>query len=220
MAYNEDDFLMLSGLQHFRFCRRQWALIQIEQQWEENFRTVDGSLMHKNAHDEDAFESRGDRLITRGMAVFSATLGVSGECDAVEFIRDDRGVALAGREGTWIPYPIEYKRGSFNSESGDLLQLCGQAICLEEMLCCSISGGALYFGETRRRVKVEFDAELRELVKDSLSEMHELYRRGYTPKVKPKKSCRACSLVEICVPKLSKTTSAKEYLRANLEEES
>ena len=219
MVYNEDDFLMLSGLQHFAFCRRQWALIHIEQQWADNFRTVDGSLMHKNAHDKNAFESRGDRLITRGMAVFSATLGISGECDVLEFIRSEQGISIASKEGAWIPYPIEYKRGAFNSETGDLLQLCGQAMCLEEMLCCSILEGALYYGETKRRTKVEFTSELRETVRVSLTEMHELYRRGYTPKVKQKKSCRACSLAALCIPKLSKTGTARDYLRANLEGE-
>ena len=217
MAYNEDDFLMLSGLQHFKFCRRQWALIHIEQQWEENYRTVDGSLMHEAVHDKGFFESRGDRLITRGMAVFSPTLGVSGECDVLEFIRQGDGIALAGKEGTWMPFPVEYKRGSFNSETGDTLQLCGQAMCIEEMLCCKIPEGALYFGETKRRVAVEFTPELREKVTVALAEMHELYKRGHTPIVKQRKSCKACSLIEICLPKLDKSGTASEYLRANLE---
>jgi len=218
MEYSEDEFLMLSGLQHFIFCRRQWALIHIENQWEENYRTVDGSLMHEAAHDKGFSESRGDRLITRGMAVFSAVLGVSGECDVLEFLRHENGITLPNKEGTWMPYPVEYKRGSFNSESGDTLQLCCQAMCLEEMLCCKIPEGALYFGETRRRMPVEFSAELREKVTVSLAEMHELYNRGYTPKVKQKKSCRSCSLVEICLPALNKTGTAKEYLQANIEE--
>jgi CRISPR-associated protein Cas4 len=219
MAYKEEEFLMLSGLQHFTFCRRRWALIHIEQQWAENYRTVDGAIMHKTAHDKDFFESRGDRLITRGMAVFSATLGVSGECDVLEFLRSEGGITLAGRDGTWQPYPVEYKRGSFHSESGDALQLCGQAMCLEEMLCCDIPEGALYFGETRRRTVVPFMPELREQVKTSLAEMHELYRRSHTPKVKPKKSCQACSLVELCLPKLARIGAAGDYLRVRLEEE-
>ena len=117
-----------------------------------------------------------------------------------------------------MPYPVEYKRGSFNSETGDTLQLCCQAMCLEEMLCCTIPEGALYFGETKRRMPVEFSAELREEVKAALTEMHELYNRGYTPKVKPKKSCNACSLAEICVPKLNRAGTAKEYLLANLDD--
>ena len=121
--------------------------------------------MHEAVHDKGFFESRGDRLITRGMAVFSAVLGVSGECDALEFLRSENGITLVGRDGLWQPYPVEYKRGSFRSESGDQLQLCAQAMCLEEMLCCTIPEGALYFGETRRRMTVSLTPELREQVK-------------------------------------------------------
>lgn len=135
MQYPEEDYLMLSGLQHFHFCRRQWALIHIEQQWEENVRTVDGTLMHQRAHNSQLQESRGDLLIIRGMSIFSPSLGVSGQCDVVEFHRDPSGVSLHGREGTWKPYPIEYKRGRPKENQADALQLCGQAMCLEEMLC-------------------------------------------------------------------------------------
>ncbi len=220
MDYKEGDFLQLSGLQHFKFCRRQWALIHIENQWAENFRTVDGALMHKNAHDKGFRESRGDLLITRGMNVFSRTLGVSGACDVLEFFRSADGVPLDGREGLWQPYPVEYKRGAPNDQSGDALQLCGQAMCLEEMLCCAIPEGALYFGEIRRRIAVSFTEELRQNVRDSLDEMHALYRRGYTPKVKPTRACNACSMKELCLPKLMHTRPVKDYLRGSLENES
>ena len=218
MDYKEEDFLPLSGLQHFKFCRRRWALIYIENQWAENYRTVDGTLMHQNAHDKGFRESRGDKLVTRGMNVFSASLGVSGECDVVEFHRGDTGVALPGREGLWQPYPVEYKRGAPNDRSGDALQLCGQAMCLEQMLCCSIPEGALYFGETRRRVAVPFTEELRQTVRDQLEEMHQLYRRGYTPKVKPTKACGACSLKELCLPKLLRTRPVAQYLSEAMED--
>ena len=144
--YQEDDYLQLSGLQHFCFCRRQWALIHIENQWAENYRTVDGELMHENAHNADFQESRGDLLIVRGLAIHSARLGVSGQCDVVEFRRSPDGVSLRKREGLWQPYPIEYKRGKPKEGLEDKLQLCGQAMCLEEMLCCAIPEGALYYG--------------------------------------------------------------------------
>ncbi len=110
MAYKEDDFLQLSGLQHFAFCRRQWALIHIENQWQENLRTVEGDLFHERAHDEQQRERRGDTLILRGLSVFSASLGLSGKCDVTEFHRDPRGVSLQGEEGLWLPFPVEYKR--------------------------------------------------------------------------------------------------------------
>ena len=217
MEFEEEDYLQLSGLQHFRFCRRQWALIHIENQWEDNFRTVDGSLMHEAAHDPDRRESRGELLIIRGLTVHSARLGVSGQCDVVEFRKTPGGVPLQGREGLWQPYPVEYKRGRPKEDGADELQLCGQAICLEEMLCCTIPEGALYYGETKRRLAVRFTPELRGQVQDSLAEMHDLYWKGYTPKVKPSKACNACSLKELCLPKLAKGKKVSEYLDAAME---
>lgn len=148
MTYSEEDYLQLSGIQHFKFCRRQWALIHIEQQWADNYRTVDGTLMHERAHDTGLKESRGDLFITRGMNFFSSTLGVSGQCDVLEFRRSADGIELKDRDGLWQPYPVEYKRGMYNERTGDTLQLCGQAMCLEEMLACDIPRGALFYGET------------------------------------------------------------------------
>ena len=217
MIYDEEDFLQLSGIQHFRFCRRQWALIHVENQWQENYFTVDGTLMHENAHDGEKRESRDDMLILRGLPVFSRTLGVSGQCDVVEFYRDDSGVALRGSEGLWRPFPVEYKRGKPKANSADELQLCAQAMCLEEMLCCAIPQGALYYGEPRRRTQVEFTQELRDEVRSCLSEMHGLYARGHTPRVKPGKMCRACSLKEVCLPTLSGRRSVAEYINAGRE---
>ena len=218
MEFKEDDYLQLSGLQHFCFCRRQWALIHIENQWAENYRTVDGELMHENAHNADFQESRGDLLIVRGLAIHSARLGVSGQCDVVEFRRDPDGVSLRGQEGLWRPYPIEYKRGRPKEGQADELQLCAQAMCLEEMLCCTVPEGALYYGESRRRLAVPFTEELRRLVRDSLAEMHALYRRRYTPKAKTSKSCQACSLKDLCVPKLMRGKKASDYLADAVED--
>lgn len=218
MIYSEEEYLQLSGLQHFAFCRRQWALIHIEQQWAENYRTIDGALMHENAHDSTFRESRGDLLVTRGVSVFSASLGISGQCDVLEYHHGKTGISIRGREGLWQPYPVEYKRGSPREDTGDTLQLCGQAMCLEEMLCCDIPEGALYYGEIRRRVVVPFSPELRREVRDMLAQMHDLYRRGHTPKVKPTKSCSACSLKELCLPKLMKNRSVSGYLKEALEE--
>lgn len=218
MVYNESDFLQLSGLQHFKFCRRQWALIHIENQWAENERTVGGELMHEKAHDADCREKRGDLLITRDMRIFSPSLGISGSCDVVEFRKSQNGVPLVGEDGLWQPYPVEYKHGAPRSDTANELQLCAQAMCLEEMLCCDIPEGALYFGQTRRRTVVEFTPELRQDVRELLAEMHELYRRGHTPKVKPTKSCNACSLKEICLPKLMRQRSVGLYLLSRMED--
>lgn len=219
MAYKEEDFLQLSGLQHFAFCRRQWALIHIEQQWAENLLTVQGNILHEKAHDPDSREQRGDVRITRGMQIHSPTLGISGACDVVEFHRGPSGIALPGREGLWLPYPVEYKRGEPKQTDADRLQLCAQAMCLEEMLCCDIAEGALFYGQTRRREIVTFTPELRSQVRNDLAQMHELYRRKHTPQVKPGKSCSACSLREVCLPKLGRRKSVREYLAARAEED-
>lgn len=218
--YDEKDFLQLSGLQHFSFCRRQWALIYIEAQWQENLRTTEGHLLHEKAHDPYFAEKRKDLLISRELPVFSQKLGVSGQCDVVEFVASPKGVALFGREGKWLPVPVEYKRGTTKEIDADRLQLCCQAMCLEEMLLCpSIEQAYLYYGETRRREAVQLDQALRDLVKKMLAEMHQIFEKQYTPKVKMTKSCNACSLKEFCLPKLMGAhVSAGRYLKERLEE--
>lgn len=219
MAYNEEDYLQISGLQHFRFCRRQWALIHIEQQWAENLRTTEGNIMHERAHDSSIREKRGDLIVCRDMRVFSPSLGISGACDVVEFRRSDKGISLFGADGLYLPYPVEYKHGSPRDDNANHLQLCAQAMCLEEMLCCDIPEGALYYGEIRRREAVDLTQALRQEVRDNLLEMHELYKRRYTPIVKPGKFCNACSLKELCLPKIMRNKSVKSYLTEHLEEE-
>ena len=219
MEYKEDDFLQLSGLQHFAYCRRQWALIHIEQQWSENLRTTEGRILHEKAHDTSQREKRGDLIITRDMRVHSAKLGISGSCDVVEFHKSSEGIEISGAEGIWQPYPVEYKRGVPKISDADRLQLCAQAICLEEMLCCDIPEAAIFYGEVRRREVVTLDGELRDCVCQMLAEMHELYRKGHTPKVKPSKGCNACSLRELCVPKLNRNRNASHYIQNRLEDE-
>lgn len=219
MEYDEEDFLNLAGIQHFAFCRRQWALIHIERQWSENLRTAEGQILHENAHDSFFSEKRGDLLLSRGMAVFSRELGVNGVCDVVEFRVSPKGVPIAGREDKWLPMPVEYKRGSPKESDADRLQLCCQAMCLEEMLLCGpIPKAYLYYGESARRTAVPLEDGLRAKVKQMLEEMHELYRRRYTPRVKPAKSCNACSLKSLCLPRLYRVGSASEYVQKRLEE--
>ena len=214
--YAEDDYLMLSGIQHFAFCRRQWAMIHIEQQWAENYRTTAGELMHKKAHDEGAFEKRGNILTVRGVRLSSHELGVSGQCDVVEFHQAECGVTLYGYDGNWNPVPVEYKHGKPKENNSDELQLCAQAICLEEMFQTVIPEGYLFYGENRRRSHVGFTEGLREEVKNMTKEMHELFQRGHTPNVKPTKQCKACSLENLCVPKLQKTMKVREYIQQGI----
>lgn len=217
--YKEDEFLQLSGIQHFAFCRRQWALAYIEMQWQENVRTVEGKIFHENAHDAGLKEKRGDLLIIRAMPIHSREMGVSGECDVVEFRKSKQGIVLAGREGNYIVTPVEYKRGKPKTNDSDVLQVTAQALCLEEMLFCTIPYGYIYYGETRHRMKVEFTNEIRDKVKSIFAEMHKYYDQQYTPKVKVSKKCNACSLKDICLPVLNKKKSVSRYIENRLLEE-
>lgn len=211
--------LQLSGLQHFAFCRRQWALIHIEDGWKDNYLTIDGELMHERVHDSKNREKRGDVLILRSLSVFSHTLGLSGRCDVVEFHSDEAGIKLFGERGRYRVFPVEYKRGKPKPHNADMLQLCAQAMCMEEMFCCEIKEGALFYGEPKRRTTVEFTEVLRGEVEKNCREMHELFSRGYTPKVKFSKSCKSCSLAETCLPELSAAKPPHSYILEKLNEE-
>jgi CRISPR-associated exonuclease Cas4 len=217
--YTQDDLLPLSGIQHFLFCRRQWALIHVEQQWKENALTAEGRIMHKRVDDPFFTETRNGVITARSVPVASYRLGLSGVCDVVEFSSSSDGVRLPNREGLYLPTPVEYKRGKEKHNHSDETQLCAQAMCLEEMLSTHISRGYLYYGETRHRIEIEFTAELRTLVQDMSAEMHNYFSRGYTPKVKTHKGCRSCSLADICLPVLQeKVVAASRYIKQNIEQ--
>lgn len=213
-----DDLLPLSGIQHFCFCRRQWALIHLEQQWAENRRTVEGQLDHARCHDTNQTERRGGLLITRGMQVVSRRLGLSGNCDVVEFRADPEGIPLQSTEGLWKPVPVEYKHGRAKASDADRLQLCAQAMALEEMLVCEVPEGEIFYEETRQREHVSLTPELRSTAQTMADEMNRLFARGYTPKSKPGKHCNACSLKELCLPALYQQADPAAYLREHIEE--
>jgi CRISPR-associated exonuclease Cas4 len=210
--YADEDMLQLSGIQHFAFCRRQWALIHIEQQWQENALTIGGDFLHERAHNEKARETRGGVITARALAVSSRRLGLSGQCDVVEFHPSETGAPLHGVSGRYTPFPVEYKSGVAKSDDCDRLQLCAQAMCLEEMLACDVPCGALFYGKTRRREEVAFTPELRESVRAAAQEMHELFTRGYTPKTRAGKHCKRCSLADSCLPGLGLTRTAAAYI--------
>lgn len=219
MEYREEDYLMLSGIQHFSICQRQWALIHIEQQWFENEHTVKGELFHKKAHDSFLHEKRKDVIVSRGLPVFSRILGISGNCDIVEFHKSEEGVKLFGHRGLFLVYPIEYKKGKPKESEADVLQLAAQIICLEEMFSCQIKEGALYYGETHRREQIIIDGTLKDKTRKCFEEMHRLYDRNYTPRVKWSKACNGCSLKDICLPKLGKSQSVNDYINKRVGEE-
>ena len=203
--YSEDDLLPLSALQHLLFCERQCALIHIEQLWAENRFTAEGRIMHERV-DEQGSRSRGVEMrVEYAMPLRSLRLGLSGKADAMEFHHN--------ADGSWTPFPVEYKRGRPKPEPWDEVQLCAQAICLEEMKNISIARGALFYGETRHRRDVEFDAPLRLRTEETARRLHELFASGKTPPaIYGKRKCQNCSMLEQCAPRLSTQGSAAAYI--------
>lgn len=215
--YSSEDLLPISGIQHFLFCRRQWALIHVENQWRENIFTYEGHLLHERVDDPFFSESRGDVFISRSVPVASYTLGLTGICDLVEFVKDRKGVFIAQKGEHYQPYPVEYKRGKPKHDPVDEVQLCAQAICLESMLSAQIPTGYIFYGQTRHREEVQLSQELRHLVFRLSDEMHEYYSRKHVPKVKISKACRSCSLHEICQPELlNKREKVSVYIQSYL----
>jgi CRISPR-associated exonuclease Cas4 len=215
--YNEEDFLLLSGIQHMAFCPRQWALIHIEQQWEENIKTVEGQHLHERVDDPFNIDSSGELVVWRSVNLISYQLGLTGRTDVVEFKRSDKGIKLPGKVGKWNPYPVEYKRGKPKPDERDEVQLCAQAMCLEEMFGAEILEGALFYGETRRRTVVQFTPQLRTQVEAFANEMHRLFELGVTPAPEYKSHCRSCSLVDICLPKqMNNLRTVDNYLKTEL----
>jgi len=206
--YTEDELIQLSALQHLVFCERQCALIHIEQLWNENLFTAEGRIMHDKV-DTANKESRGNIRIEYGVPMRSLMLGLIGKADAVEFHRMD--------DGMWMPSPVEYKRGKPKMDDCDKVQLCAQAICLEEMLNVEIKKSALYYGRTRRREDVVFDERLRRETEDTAKKVHALIESGVTPKAEYSKKCKKCSLYELCMPKVSR--KASNYLMKAIEVE-
>lgn len=218
MTYEETDYLLLSGIQHYAFCPRQWALIHIEEQWNENYLTTSGRIMHNKAHEGDSVEKRGDLIICRGLKVRSTKLGISGECDIVEFHKSELGICIKGYNGLWIPHPVEYKRGKSKFDDSDRLQLCAQAFCLEEMLNTKINRGAIFYGEPRRREEVNFTLNLRNTLTNIVKEMHNMYIYRITPNAIKGRSCQKCSIKDSCLPSIEETKKASviKYMEDNL----
>lgn len=192
--YTEDDLLPLSALQHLLFCERQCALIHVEQQWVENLYTAQGRIMHERV-DRAGRESRRDVRLEYGVPLRSFKLGLVGKADMIEFHRQE--------DGGWLPFPVEYKRGKPKKDNCDKVQLCAQAMCLEEMLGVVVPEGALFYGKNKRRQAAVFDNELRGCTTGTAGRLHELVREGKTPPAKYEKKCDSCSLLNLCIPKVS-----------------
>lgn len=213
---------MLSGIQHFMFCPRQWALIHIDQQWEENRLTTEGLLLHTNVDNPLYRQKNGETITLRSVSIASKELGLYGVTDAVELhhITDGKdGIQHKLYPGLWKPFPVEYKRGKPKRTSIDEVQLAAQVMCLEEMYGIDIEYGALYYGETRHRELIHINEELRSLTVECAENMHRIFSSGVIPKAVKGKHCRSCSLVDICMPNLEKCPKVSSYLKKCLYEE-
>lgn len=207
--YTEDELLPISALQHYIFCPRQCSLIHIEQAWAENRLTAEGRIMHENPH-EGRCDKRKDCKITRGLLLYSRELGLSGKADVVEFYRNTA-------TGQWNSFPVEYKRGKPKSDNSDKIQLCAQAMCLEEMLHVQIKTGALFYGITKHRLEVVFNPVLREETKRTAEQLHAFIKAGETPAPAYTSRCRACSFIDSCMPKIiGRGTPVRKYLQENI----
>lgn len=222
MGYDEDQMLMLSGIQHFMYCPRQWALIHVEQQWDDNRLTAEGQLLHQNVDNPAYRQKNGDVITLRAVHIASRTLGLYGVTDAIELLPSDgpaEAITHPRYPGFWKPYPVEYKRGHRKADERDEVQLAAQVICLEEMYGIQIPEAALFYHETRHREVVTINNHLRQLTRDLSEAMHKTFERGLTPKAVSQKGCRNCSLMDICTPKLSQMMSVSNYLKKTLNEE-
>lgn len=216
--YQEDDFLMISGIQHFIFCKRQWALIHVEQLWAENSLTVEGSHLHEKADQPFLREKRNDRLIVRALPVHSREIGLIGICDVVEFISDSEGTFIPKYQDNFRIVPVEYKHGKKKPDISDEMQVVAQAFCLNEMLATKITKGEIFYFETRSRITVDITEEKIAKLRDIIKEMHEYWKKRWTPVVKISKKCDRCSLKDICLPVLSKKESVASYMSRRLAE--
>ena len=214
--YSEDDLIPLSALQHILFCERQCALIHIEQMWNENLFTAEGKIMHERV-DEAGRESRGNVRIEFAMPLRSLRLGLVGKADVVEFHQKSASQNVKSPE--WVPFPVEYKRGKPKQDNCDRVQLCAQALCLEEMLDVEIPSGALFYGKTRRRKDVDFDNALRQETESAAIQLHKLIESGQTPPPVYTPKCKSCSFFHVCLPKtIEKRHSVKQYLSGAIRE--
>ncbi|MHC1685969.1 MAG: CRISPR-associated protein Cas4 [Clostridiaceae bacterium] len=225
---NQDDLLPISALQHLLYCPRQCALIHLEQAWSENLFTAEGRVMHDKAH-EGGTQSRGDVRTASGVRLVSHKLGLTGQADVVEYHRalgaqDEQGRTMAacspGVKGLWRPFPVEYKRGKPKTHQADEVQLCAQAMCLEEMHKVVIPNGALFYGATRRRTEVHFTEALRNLTAETAERLHELISSGETPQPEYNTAkCDRCSLLDLCRPQIGERQGVARYIKRMVKEQ-
>ena len=208
-----EDYIQISGIQHYMYCKRSWALIYIEDIWRDNFLTLDGDKVHERVHDSSSSEIRKDKFFERGVYISSEEYGLTGQCDLIEYKNDPNGIQLRDKDGLWVIIPTEYKHGNGDSIDYDKYQLVAQMICLEEMFQTEIEYGYLYYKKSNKKIKIENTNELKLLIKQITKEMRELIKRQYTPKIRKNKKCKNCSLYNECNPDVSYMQDVSTYLK-------
>lgn len=203
--YHTEDYIPLSFIAQYLYCPRRAALILLEQQWVDNIYTVEGALQHEHVHD-DRREMRKDTIRLTSVPLTSARLGLNGKCDCVELIADANGVGIDGFEGRWRVVPVEYKHGVRRDELEYEAQVCAQAMCLEEMWGCKIREGFIFYMAERRRKGVELTADLRRKTEEAAKKLHDMMSRAFTPAAIKTRSCKGCSMWDLCLPELSRNT--------------
>ena len=220
--YTEEEMLMLSGIQHFMFCPRQWALIHIEQQWADNKLTTEGNILHQNVDNPFYRQKNGDVITLRSLHIASKELGLYGITDAVELLSSDSeedAITHPRYKGYWKPYPVEYKRGHSKPDERDEVQLAAQVMSLEEMYGIHIPYGALYYHEDRHREVIAITEALRDTTRECSKQMHTIFKSGTMPQAVPARHCRHCSLKDICMPEMAECPKVSTYLNRNLYED-
>jgi len=208
-----DDYLMLSGIQHFYFCKRQWALIHIEQVWSDNSFTAKGNGLHEITDDPYLKEKRRNVIISRAIPVSSKELRLSGILDTVEFINSDEGIEIADKKGLWMPNIVEYKRGKAKKDNRDVVKVVVQVMCLEEKYNSRIESANLFYFSTKKRETITISDQLRDEVRAIADQMHTMYENKLTPDAEYFKNCTMCSLYDLCMPRLTKKKkSVQNYL--------
>lgn len=214
----EENLIQISGIQHFLYCKRQWALFYIENLWEDNHLTIDGDKVHEKVHNTNIKETRKNKIIERGTYISSEKYKLTGQCDVIEYHKDINGINITNKEDKWKIIPIEYKHGNGESVDIDKYQLIAQILCLEEMFQTNIEYGYLYYKAANKKIKIENTNEIKSAVIKIIEEINDYTRKQYTPKVKKSKKCNNCSLYEKCNPKICSSKNVRKYLEEIIKE--
>lgn len=213
MSYSDEDCIAISGLQHLAFCKRQWGLIHLDQEWAENFLTAEGRVMHERVDSGYQEFRRGVRQYS-GLHIRNLELGLYGRMDVLEVEETDGpsiDIPWINLSGNWKLRPVEFKHGKPKNHDADLIQLCAQALCIEEMTGIPITEGSIYYCEIRRRTEYSFSEDIRSRTIELTNEAHSLIKSGKLPTAEKNHNCKSCSLIEFCQPRVNQSARMEKY---------